>query len=351
MICKTLFRLYIFLGCIFCAAEALASLIDLETGVQDFVLFTKQIEVPGYPDAYNPSIIRWNEKLLLSFRLTPGLKKKYDSDIGVVWLDEEFNAISEPQILDLCSQYDSRSVPSRAEDGRLVAVGKTLYLVYDDNRNPTLSGGGFRVRVAELDVDGEKVAPKNIDILVDFEGQKPTLREKGWTPFDYNNELMLAYSISPHRIFRYVPNTGSCATISETDPAVYWKWGVLRGGTAAAKIDDAFYLSFFHSSIKMTTIHSGKTEALHYFMGAYIYSLVPPFQILGISPEPIIGKNFYHGKTYKPYHHPICAIFPAGYVCDGNNIFVVYGRQDHEVWVVALDKAGLLNSLKPVFFE
>lgn len=109
-------------------------------------------------------------------------------------------------------------------------------------------------------------------------------------------------------------------------------------------IDDKYYLSFFHSCIKMTTVHAADT--LHYFIGAYTYSLQPPFEILQMSQEPIIGKNFYHGKTYKPYWHPVCAVFPCGYICENDKITLFYGRQDHEIWIAILDKQGLLESLK-----
>lgn len=325
--------------------------LDLEERIQNFVLYTNKIKVPGYPDAYNPSIIRWNGQLLMSFRNTPDPKKKYNSEIGIVWLDEEFKVISKPQILDLLPPNVSPMAPPRAEDGRLVESGGTLYLIYDDNRDEKLSRGGFRVYIAELDILGQKVIPKKIEPLLFFEGESQNVREKGWTPFEYENELLLAYSISPFRVFHYLPGTTSCETFSETNPAIDWKWGILRGGTAAVKIDNLFYLSFFHSSILMTTVHSGADQALHYFMGAYTFSVDPPFHLLKISPEPIIGKNFYHGKTYKPYHHPVCAVFPAGYICEDDTIYVFFGRQDHEIWVVAIDKIGLLDSLKPVLHK
>lgn len=40
-------------------AISLESLVNLEDNAQDFVLETKRIEIPGYPNAFNPSIVRW----------------------------------------------------------------------------------------------------------------------------------------------------------------------------------------------------------------------------------------------------------------------------------------------------
>lgn len=323
-------------------------LVDLEVGIQDFVLGTKKLEVPGYPYAFNPSIIRWNGDLLMTFRIIPDRKQSFNSEIGVVWLDEEYRAISVPQILDLTPPNALQHVPSRAEDARLVSAGGSLYIVYDDNRDEKITRGGFRVYIAKLDVVGRLIIPKEVEAITRFEGESQNVREKGWVPFEYSDELLLAYSLSPHRIFRHLPSAAECETFAESDPEIEWDWGVLRGGTPGIKIDGRYYLAFFHSSKKMKTIHSNDQEVLHYFMGAYTFSLEPPFEIAQMSSEPIVGPNFYRGEIYKPYWHPVRAVFPGGFLCDGNTISVFYGRQDHEMWVVKFDKNKLLKSLVPI---
>ena len=73
------------------------SLLDLEAMAQDFVLETKQIDIPGYPDAFNPSIVRWRGSLLMSFRHIPGSKKTFDSFIGLIQLDSDFKPIGSPR--------------------------------------------------------------------------------------------------------------------------------------------------------------------------------------------------------------------------------------------------------------
>lgn len=323
-------------------------LIDLEEGIQDFVLETRKLEIPGYPQALNPSIIRWKGELLMSFRIIPDRKQKYNSEIGVVWLDEDFRPVSTPQILKLNPPHIPSTAPSRAEDARLIDVGGTLYLVYDDNRDEKISKAGFRVYVAKLEVFNRFVVATEIEAIVQFEGESPQIREKNWVPFVYQNELLLAYSLSPHLIFRYLPGTGSCETLAKTEPCLKWDWGILRGGTPGIKIDNQYYLSFFHSSIKMKSAHATDQEVLHYFMGAYTFSSEPPFELTRISPCPIVGKNFYHGEVHVPYWHPVRVVYPVGFIHDQRTVSVFYGRQDHEIWVVKLDKKGLLNSLIPV---
>lgn len=321
-------------------------LIDLEKSVQDFVLETKQIEIPGYLHAFNPSIIRWQGSLLLSFRIIPDPKSSFTTYIGFIWLDEDFNILSAPQILNL---RDSKSVsPCRAEDARLISVGERLFMVYDDNVEKAVSKGGFRVFIAELIINGFEIEATHIECLSRFEGESIHKREKAWVPFVYECNLLLAYSIDPHKIFLPLEGAGECLTIDTTYQMISWKWGELRGGTPAMRIDSQRYLSFFHSSIRMSTVHSNGKNIMHYFMGAYTFSSEPPFALLEMSSEPIIGKNFYNGPEYKPYWKPIRAVFPCGYIFDDQNIWITYGRDDFEVWVVKLDKAGVLQSLIPV---
>jgi predicted GH43/DUF377 family glycosyl hydrolase len=89
---------------------------------------------------------------------------------------------------------------------------------------------------------------------------------------------------------------------------------------------------------------------LHYVMGAYTFSPQYPFSIKQMSPEPIIGKDFYQGPHHPTYKNwsSMRGVFPGGFVMDEQAIWVVYGKQDHELWVTKLDRARLLESLIPV---
>lgn len=323
-------------------AHADEPLLDLETMTSDFVLESKRIDIPGYPLALNPSIIRWKDSLLLSFRVIPDRKQSFTSLIGLVWVDENFNAISEPQIL---NTQQNPPVPSRAEDARLIQVNNRLFMVYDDNPNERITKGGFRVYTAEILYDGSTFSLQNIECLSNFEGASELKREKNWTPFEYQNNMLLSYSINPHQIFWPIPGTNRCINLMKTQPNISWDWGDPRGGTAALKIDEDHYLSFFHSSKDMASVQSSGKMSSHYFFAAYLFKNTPPFNITQVSPKPIIGEGFYSGNTYKPYWKPIMAVFPCGYVFDDEYIWIVYGKHDNELWVSKLDKKALLQSL------
>lgn len=321
-----------------------SSPIDLEQRAQDFVLETKKIEIPGHPLAFNPGIIRWQGRLLMSFRIIPDPKQSFNAEIGLVWLNENFQSMSEPQLLNLRDEFSS--VPCRAEDARLISISKKLYMVYADNAEHKLSKGGFRVYIAELHYDGEHFILGHTECLHCFEKESRQVREKNWVPFNYQENLLLSYSLVPHLIFYpRLDGSGICDTLSRITHSITWDWGELRGGTPGQIVDDQ-YLAFFHSSKDMATLHSDGKKITHYFMGAYTYSSSPPFEITAISPEPIVGKNFYKGTKYKPYWKPIRCIFPCGYVFNDKYIWIAYGRDDHEAWVAKLDKEKLLKSLK-----
>jgi predicted GH43/DUF377 family glycosyl hydrolase len=316
---------------------------DLEERAQDFVLETKKIEIAGYPDAFNPTIIRWRQSLLLCFRTRDPNTQSTDG-IGITWLDENFKPKGKPQLID--RRLKNSQTPSMAQDPRLIDVGGHLYMVYS-NLEPIAEDFVRRVVISEVFFDGVRFFIKDAEYISHFEGKNDKRAEKNWVPFDYSGHLLLAYSIKPHRIFYSVFGKKKCEVFSSTQSQIKWEWGELRGGTPAL-INEGEYLAFFHSSKEMKTIHSNGKKHSHYFMGAYTFSMHPPFEITRISPEPIIGKKFYKGPTYNTWK-PLWCIFPGGFVFNQEFIWVAYGRQDHEIWIVKLDKKKVLKSLIPVY--
>jgi predicted GH43/DUF377 family glycosyl hydrolase len=319
---------------------------DLEEMAQPFVLETRKIEIPGYPHAFNPSIVRWQGRLIMSFRVIDDPKAAFNSWIGLIFLDENFCPIGESQRLNM--RDSGSTIPCRAEDGRLLTVGDNLWIVYSDNAEPLVSRGGFRVYIAQVILTDKVFSLQNIECLSRFEGESRNVREKNWVPFEYQRTLLLAYSLTPHQIFFPIMNEGECRTVAKSLATIDWNWGMPRGGTPAILDECGEYVAFFHSSKEMATIHSKGQIASHYLIGAYTFSCHPPFHITRVSPEPIIGKGFYQGADYRPYWKPIQAVFPCGMIIDEKFIWISFGRQDHEIHIAKIDKEGLFSHLMPV---
>lgn len=324
------------IAALFCIEKA-SHFRDLEEGIQDFVLETKQIIIPGFPGAFNASLVRWRDSLFLSFRVRNAAMLS-TFEMGLVQLDDNFNIISEPKILAI---YGNAAAFSKHQDPRLIVLRDELYIVYSSfvtiDQMVTR-----RMVVAKIEPCDDGFCINNPIGLLFFDGASSRW-EKNWVPFCYNNNLLLAYSLIPHRIFKPLIEFGVCPTVSSSASTIDWSWGELRGGTPAL-LDDDRYLAFFHSSIKIATVHSQGKAMPHYVMGAYTFAAHPPFEITHISPEPIVGKNFYHGKEYKTWK-PVRVVFPMGFIMDDDYIWLSYGRQDFEIWIAKLDKKGLYQSL------
>lgn len=354
----------------------IANLCNLEEDlVQDFVLESKRIQIPNFPYAFNPSIVRWNGFYLMSFRAGKEYSYNFEEPnqcprdefpesrcavnsqmtahpyspnrIGLVWLDEDFHPIANPQILDI-PNFNSTY---RQQDPRLVTVGDQIFIIYSDVVPGLLIAQTRRMVVAELQFDGERFSTKNTEYLCEYEGEIESRWEKNWVPFDYENKLLLSYGINPHKVlYPLLEQTGACSTIASTVKKLGWHWGELRGGTPALLENEDSYLAFFHSSIVMDSAQSNGKKMQHYFMGAYTFSSQPPFSLQTISPAPIVGKDFYNGPKYQTWK-PVIVVFPGGMVIKGDYIYVAYGRQDHEMWITKLDRQKLLASMVPVSNE
>ena len=330
-----------FLSIIYFFGTCCGKELDFEEQCQDFVIETRQLIIPNYPEAFNPSIVAMDEGYLMCFRFRDKLTKRADK-IGLIRLDKNFRLCSAPQELKLKFEHASNAW---AQDPRLIEINEELYIVFStlgELKDPLIR----RVCIAKIQKNESEYFITNPQTILYFEGENPKRHEKNWSPFVYQNEMYLIYSILPHRIFRLSHLENTCDTLATSEGSILWNWGELRGGTTAL-LDGEEYLTIFHSCKALSSKHSLGAVRDHYFMGAYTFAKEPPFEITRISPEPIVGKNFYHGKlhnTWKPLH----VVFPAGCIIDKNHVWISYGRQDHEIWIAKLDKKKLIDSLTPV---
>lgn len=306
--------------------------IDLEQMAQDYVLEVKQLCIPDYPTACNASIVRWHDKLILSFNAYSIGKEDQPDLMGLAILDEDFNITGNPQILD---------VPKNLwQDARLVVLNEALFLVF----NGAVDGGVRRTFMAQAHFNGIEFSIEPPRAFLHFPGGNPNQWERNWIPFVYDNSLLLATQLSPHRILRPVPESSECEEVASSNFSSSWAWGTPKTGTTA-HLDGKHYLALFHSVKVMPSIHSESKPIQHYFMGAYTFEDRPPFRITAISKEPIIGKHFYHGPEYTMCK-PCRVVFPCGFIMDEQFIWVVFGRQDHEIWMAKLDKKGLYDNME-----
>ncbi|MCI5051819.1 MAG: hypothetical protein MRY21_01620 [Simkaniaceae bacterium] len=298
-----------------------------------------RLEIPGYPNGYNPSIIDYEGGYLLVFRDTPDMiNDPWVSYIACARLNHKFQIVGSPQRIPVRGDYCS--IQSQAEDARIFKMGGDYYLIYNDNMDIVSS-----LPYARRDMYLAKLVCENGVFSV----EKPIkLRhpqryytqkwEKNWVPFVKNDRLFFSYSIVPHEVLSYEEN---CRPVYLTGEKQRWKWGAFRGGSPAIEVKEG-YLSFFHTSEAFRSPVSRRKEMMHYYMGAAIYSKEPPFVVTHISPYPLMAKNLYAPTGYWKR-----VIYPGGFVEKGRYIYLVYGKDDSEIWIAKINKEELLTSLIP----
>jgi hypothetical protein len=204
----------------------------------------------------------------------------------------------------------------------------------------------------------------------------PGRHEKNWSPFVYENRSLLVYSIAPFHHIVGVNKTmiksdvadhmgnyynvsmkayslhktssavlaSDCSSSSSGDKfAGAWSWGEPRGGSNTVLIETVHglrYLSIFHSSGKVNhrVIHS-------WFMGAYLFSASPPFEMTHISSVPILPKALYDESTGWAYKTVDYIVYPLGLLVRGDSLYLSVGKNDAGGWIVQLNATALVASL------
>ncbi len=299
---------------------------------------TKQILLPSYPNAFNPSILKVDQGFLMTFRFSRDPHKDPTSYIGIVLLNDSFDVISEPELLNTRNTFSK--TPTQSEDARLFTYRGRIFLIFNDNTE-YIWRTVFDNRdmfIAELIHENGRYS-LSLPLKLAY-GTVPV--QKNWSPFEWNQNLFFSYSVNPHEVIHPNLRNGLCYQSYKTEGFIDWEFGTLRGSTPPI-LDDGEYLAFFHSARKMSTFYTHGWPLWHYFAGAYTFSAEPPFEMKKISPFPIVEETFYgFSNTIKR------VIFPGGIVICGNAIYMAYGKDDCEIWIATLDKEALKNSLVPV---
>ncbi len=294
------------------------------------------LSIPGYPGAYNPSIVNLEQGFLLSFRYDDLRRNK--SMVGMVRLNRRFEVVGSPVLSDTLLEL---------EDMRLFWIEGVLYAsgTRVEIRSPT------RTAIALCQVDVQTLKLKNaVDLMY-----HPQQVEKNWTPLVHSNssgktDLFYIYSHNPQHVLRVKSiSTGAIehAILPWSQKGLSWehKWGAIRGGTPCVSIGDE-RLEFFHSSF------NDKNRRWWVF-GAMTFENSPPFRIKAISQYPIMAQGMYTTPLVPRFKKRTFRVaFPGGFVEVKKKkktlFYLVYGENDSGIKVMVLDKKRLLANMKKV---
>lgn len=303
---------------------------------QGIVLDAQVVSIPGQETSFNPSLVKRGKKYLLAVRqdVSHFGYSIPPSHITLFKLDSMFRIVGEGKRLALLDDH--------SEDPRLFYLNEALYLSYTHVKDVS---SNWKTDIAMAKIDQAK---KDVMFVTPLSLAWHSNKEKNWVPVAVpemagDEKLYFIYSFNPLQVLRVTHEergmTQLCYKGNRSPELDRWeaKWGIIRGGTPAIRMDNGEYLALFHSS---TGYYS------HYVMGAILFS-AQPFQLKKISPYPLLFKGIYY--PYRGYGKQ-SVIFPGGIVEDVNNegrsvFYVACGINDTDVKILTLDKEALLKSL------
>ena len=255
----------------------------------------------------NNSIIRWQGKLLMAYRMEcfPFWR---NGRTGMCELTEEFDPIpGTASVLPV----PGRLAYGESEDPRFVVLNGRLHLAYNN---------GCRQHLSCFNED-LSIGP-TVQIGATFPLAK---REKNWSFFSHDSHVYAVYSCSPHHVVRIFTNVADPA--SKEPWPFEWPFGIPRGG-ASPVLHDGLWYHFFHSAVNRLT---GATDEKwlnprRYFMGLYTFEDRPPFRPVECTRLPLLcGENnppWPPTRNRWPSNHLV--VFPSGaYRNDANDGWIV----------------------------
>lgn len=247
----------------------------------------------------NPSVIYFHGRHLVA-----GRRIDWKPLVVFAWLrSSDFVIDNSDKYLGIgpgLTTIDNDGINDFGEDPRLVVVDNDTFLMIrtDGSSRP------FQMRLSFIKYDSnvEKLVQLNDTIVLppNFESMNS---QKNWSPFFYQSQLMFVYQLHDSLIIiRQKTNAlGHTEVVSDVSNngrvSSLWEYGQIRGGSPARRVGNRF-LSFFHS--QLPTVGTGMYWHSMY-MGAYLFSGVPPFKLLSMSRVPIYNDGWFTGPWMKAY--------------------------------------------------
>lgn len=269
---------------------------------------TFKVDVRGY----NPSIIRWNGKLLMSYRYHHD--GTLSTRLALAELDETFKVV-ENHNLELNDESLSQ------EDARLFIHDGKLFMSYVASEWPRFPSA--TVKYVEL----TKPDHWRSTLPIEHPYKDRQTLEKNHLPFPQADGLKIIYKSGV--IFKVDSRDEWLSTPD------HWPYGEIRGGTVPMPYGDKL-IRFFHSSLK----NEMPPLRARYYCGALLMSPVPPFQTLAISSRPILyGSEVGGDDTQRQFKKAV--VIPYGAIEHDGGWIISTGINDSECRLVVVKPENL----------
>jgi hypothetical protein len=277
-------------------------------------------------ECLNPSVIKFNNDTL-----GVCVSGKDHHSVTISWLDKNYREFSfDKSFLGIgpfvpLNKFNAENNYKKyiGEDSRLILSNNSVFII-----SSIVSYTPFSLQLTEMYVN-RKTNKIELGLPCKLNGLND--KQKNWVPFNFKNQLLFIQKINPTVVYglRVPYNRTSCISgiigVSETEEPFInlysqsdatfkdnnWEkeYGEMRGGPPAVLINNNEYLTFFHSNTKLPF-----NQRYTYFMGAFIFSSKPLFQITKMSPVPIVTPQLYDGAWTTTRKIIDYVVFPMSFM-------------------------------------
>lgn len=282
-----------------------------------------------HPFGYNPSLIKWKDRLLMAYRW------HQDGRHGTVLAMAELSPDGKVR----ANKSITLDVGQRSlEDPRLFIVNDELWVCFVDavwpDMNPKCVTRWGKLVETEMDW-------KIIDTVQPICGKNDgTALEKNfvfWSASQSTKSFL--YQTQPKQIIYSFQ--GDKLTMGQECEGPRWSWGSIKGGTSPIPFGDKL-LRFFHSTLDN---ESGSGSRRRYYIGACLCETEIPHAVVAISKEPIIRGSETDDLTETErsscHHHKNMVVFPAGCIKVEDSFWLSLGVNDASCVIAKIKESDL----------
>ena len=218
----------------------------------------KRIELSKYPEKklpWNPSIVEFDNKFIIAYRLTHARLLTGTSQLGIIEMNKD--------TFEIQREYVFPNVPKKQrnihgyEDPRIFKYDGKIYVFAVVYTQLAIFNSCARIHLLEIDTVSMKII-KDLEIKTSYEDE--TQSQKNWTylkPGNSNNEILAVVKVEPLTIISLNVETGenkklscvSCKKLKHKFKTLESK--LIHGGTAPIKLGEKDkYVAIAHTKTK-----------------------------------------------------------------------------------------------------
>lgn len=266
-----------------------------------------------FPGGYNPSLIRYDNRWLMSYRWHPDHTAR--SALAIAELDETFNVVRNEQL---------HCTTPNVEDARFFLHNGLLWASYIESKWPDQLKS--IVKYGRVTNDGGLWKIEQ-PLQVKYGRNDGEHTEKNWAFWERQGKLMCLYQCSPEQIVLEIEGENVIAEHKSDSPR--WKFGPIKSGVAPMP-HEGEYVRFFHSRLN----NEPAPYSWRYYLGVSRMTSEPPFATTEVNQEPLARGSEIDDlndteRSGCPHRKPN-VIFPAGCVIYNERAIISCGINDAE---------------------